>query len=538
MGKGRKKEPFTLRFEPPGAGRTAATTSTGGSARNPLWSLFPELDATLLDEILAGAGADEEVATARVIEMFQAEAQQRDGPAGMAPSPRTSPPDGHAAAAASAASGQQQAARPSGEGVKKESVFEMLPDDLLLKLLGSAFFRAIDLVVAAHVCRKWRRIIADIMASISSADLCHRSDKVNLALLKACQNAKTVRIRGPFRAFLHVQRNAPCLGAGGHAVTLTHMKLVKCENLSDEMVTGMLTSMPALSSLEIDSCDMVTDGAFNDLWEHRMLIDMGEITGELMARLQQLDITNCPLVTGQAVKYAIMALCGGKGSSSTEGGRCLQGLKFGGNGPLGQEPILLAARRLKRVHIKDASSFTNLALVACESLQDFTLHNSLQVRNIAIEAPHLEALALTSCKMLLRVKVESHRELTSLNLHGCRALDHLECPSPLLSALNMYGCLAAGDMLVQAVLSQADRSLREVTLDGLVRVASIRLRAPVLEKLVVKGCKGLALLRLEAASSLASLDTRGCELLGHVCVDACCPWRRVKVLGKVPFKVE
>ena len=440
MGKGRKSRelPFSLRFEPPNARAGAAGSAAGG---NPLRHLFPDMSVEVLDEVLSSSGGDEEAATARVIEMYEARF------------PSASPDHTGGTVEADTAGARSGSCEERTQASREEAsravvgVFEMLPDDLLLKLMGSAFFRPIDLLVAAHTCRKWRHVIAEIMASIASADLCHRSDRMNLALLRACRNAKTVRIRGPFRAFLHVQRNAPCLGAGGHAVTLTHLKLVKCDNLSDEMVTGMLTSMPALSSLEIDSCGMVTDGAFNDLWEQRMLIDMGETTGELMAKLQQLDITNCALVTGQAVKYAIMALCGGGTSAGgKQGGRCLESLKFGGNGPLGQEPILLAARRLKRVHIKDASSFTSLALVACDSLLDFTLHNSLQVRNIVIEAPQLKVLALTGCKMLLRVKVDSRKQLEALSLHGCRALDHLDCPSPLLSSLNMYGCLAAGDV--------------------------------------------------------------------------------------------
>lgn len=50
----------------------------------------------------------------------------------------------------------------------------------------------------------------------------------------------------------------------------------------------------------------------------------------------------------------------------------------------------------------------------------------------------------------------------------------------------------------------------------LVKVASIRLRAPALERFIVKGCKGLGLLRLEAASNLVCLDVRGCDSLRSV----------------------
>ena len=54
-------------------------------------------------------------------------------------------------------------------------------------------------------------------------------------------------------------------------------------------------SLPGLTSMEIDSCELVTDGAFCRLWEHRMEIDLGETTGELMAKLKHLEIHRCPV---------------------------------------------------------------------------------------------------------------------------------------------------------------------------------------------------------------------------------------------------
>ena len=128
---------------------------------------------------------------------------------------------------------------------------------------------------------------------------------------------------------------------------------------------------------------------------------MQEITGELMANITHLEITRCPGVTGSGVKYAIMALSGGGGAKEAAGGgggggergergergggRCLESLKFASNGMLRQEAVVLAARRLKEVYIKDAGALTSLTLTGCASLEKLTIYNSLQVREIEIE---------------------------------------------------------------------------------------------------------------------------------------------------------
>ena len=330
--------PFALRYEPPSASGAAGSMEGG----NPLRGLFPDMEVEVLDQVLMSSEGDVEAATAKMLEM-------------LAP----------VAGASSEAPEQQPATRPGPGG---ESVFELLPHDLLLKLLGSAFFRPLDLLVCASCCRAWRAVIRSILAGVKSVDMCHQSDAVNMALLRACTNADKVRIRGGFQAFMQLARNAPSLGAHGHAVTLETIHLQQCDGLTDELLAGLLMCTPALRSLKIDSCPFVSDGAFADLWEHRLRIDMGEVTGELMAKLENLEVQRCRLVTGQALKYAIMSLCGAgeAGAGAERGGRCLEGIRWAGNGRLQQEAVVLAARRLKTLHIKDEGSLTDVALIGCE----------------------------------------------------------------------------------------------------------------------------------------------------------------------------
>lgn len=185
----------------------------------------------------------------------------------------------------------------AAHGTKRQgmAIMDLLPHDMLLKVFDSTRFRPVDLLVCSSCCRQWREIISSIMQGIRQVDLCHSCDRKNLALLNLCKNAEVVRIRGAFHSFMHLQRHAPCLGARGHTQTLAHLNLQCCANLTDDMVVGMLTSMPGLTSMEIDSCELVTDGAFCRLWEHRMEIDLGETTGELMAKLKHLEIHRCPV---------------------------------------------------------------------------------------------------------------------------------------------------------------------------------------------------------------------------------------------------
>ena len=339
--------PFALRYEPPSASGAAGSVEGG----NPLRGLFPDMEVEVLDQVLMSSEGDVEAATAKMLEM-------------LAP----------VAGASSEAPEQQPATRPGRTGACAssspggESVFELLPHDLLLKLLGSAFFRPLDLLLCASCCRAWRAVIRSILAGVKSVDMCHQTDAVNMALLRACTNAEKVRIRGGFQAFMQLARNAPSLGAHGHAVTLETIHLQQCDGLTDELLAGLLMCTPALRSLKIDSCPFVSDGAFADLWEHRLRIDMGEVTGEMMAKLENLEVQRCRLVTGQALKYAIMSLCGAgeAGAGAERGGRCLEGIRWAGNGKLQQEAVVLAARRLKTLHIKDACSLNDVALIGCE----------------------------------------------------------------------------------------------------------------------------------------------------------------------------
>jgi len=83
--------------------------------------------------------------------------------------------------------------------------------------------------------------------------------------------------------------------ANTHTHTHTHLQ-VQCSNLTDKLLTGMLANTPALISLELDSCDQITDNAFNDLWEHRMQIDMGEVTGVLQSVAVCCSVLQCVAV--------------------------------------------------------------------------------------------------------------------------------------------------------------------------------------------------------------------------------------------------
>ncbi len=158
------------------------------------------------------------------------------------------------------------------------------------------------------------------------------------------------------------------------------------------------------------------------------------------------------------------------------------------------------------------------------------------MREIEIEAPQLHSLSLASCKVLLQLKLAAPA-LSSLNLHGCRLLDTLLLPSsPRLTIVNMYGCLAVGDRVVHTLLAAAEGSLEEVVLDGLVKVECVRLAAPKLDKLCVKGCAALATLRLENAGALRALDVRGCSALQFVDVDAACATGKVALLGAASFR--
>jgi len=264
MGKAKNRSrgealPFTLRFEPPSGRAGAGGAGAGGAAGgNPLRELFPEADRDLLDEVFVSAGRDVEAATAMVLEILAPAAAE---PA-LSPHRPPSPPGG---------------AAHGGRARAGEPVIDLLPHDMLLKLFGSSRFRPVDLLVCASCCRVWRQVIGSIMQSIKQLDLCHSSDRMNLALLNCCRNAEVVRIRGAFHSFMQLPRTH--LGARGRTQTLANLKLVCCANLTDDMVVGMLTSMPGLVSMELDSCELVTDGAFCSLWEHRMKIDFGEIAG-------------------------------------------------------------------------------------------------------------------------------------------------------------------------------------------------------------------------------------------------------------------
>jgi hypothetical protein len=194
MGKGKNKTrtrggelPFTLLFEPPNSSSSTSMSTLG----NPLYGIFSDVDRELLDELYFTAGRDAEVAAAMLLEMLPSQARLPDSRSGR----------GEGQESQSGGGGQD--AR-SGRG--RQSVFELLSHDMLLKLLSCEHFKLADLLLCWACCREWRELVCSILAAVKQVDLCHTSDAKNLALLRACSQAERIRIRGSFKAFEQLPR--------------------------------------------------------------------------------------------------------------------------------------------------------------------------------------------------------------------------------------------------------------------------------------------------------------------------------------------
>ena len=196
MGKGKNKTrnrggelPLTLLFEPPSSS-SSTSMSTLGETGNPLCAIFSDVDRELLDEIYATAGRDAEVAAAMLLEILPSQARLPDSRSGRGGGQESQ-------------SGGGQDAR-SGGG--RQSVFELLSHDMLLKLLSCEHFKLADLLLCWACCREWRELVCSILAAVKQVDLCHTSDAKNLALLRACSQAERIKIRGSFKAFEQLPR--------------------------------------------------------------------------------------------------------------------------------------------------------------------------------------------------------------------------------------------------------------------------------------------------------------------------------------------
>ena len=69
------------------------------------------------------------------------------------------------------------------------------------------------------------------------------------------------------------------------------------------------------------------------------------------------------------------------------------------------------------------------------------------------------------------------------------------------------------------------------------RLISLRLRAPRLRQLILKGCRSLTALHLEQAAALERLNVQGCAGLREISTDAVCRRRSVALLGAASWKL-
>lgn len=393
-----------------------------------------------------------------------------------------------------------------------------MPHDLFVRLLS--YFRTVDLILCRQCCRSWRSDVAEALDAVTFLDITANSDAMNLTMINGCPKLSKVKVRGRFSSFLHLQ-TVQCVGH------LTSVKLVTCSELGDEHVTGMLCFLPALQTLEIDTCEYVTDHALTDLYEQRMRWDMGEISGSgcLSTELRTLSISNCPNVTGSTIKHAILALAGFK----------LDTLKFSHNGKISTGPVEMAVRSLKVVMLRGCLSLTGLTLTAADAVEQLSIHDAAQLTSFLIQAPLLLSVAVTKCQSLQSVRLDTP-QLRTVSLSGCRLVDTLLISNSTVESINLYQCMSLGEPPVQALLSASSTTLREVILDGMQRVSRLTISSPVLATLRMRGCKGLGSLTLRDARALRDLDVQGCTALSAISVDSECPVASVKKLGKATWQ--
>jgi len=389
-------------------------------------------------------------------------------------------------------------------------VFDEVPEDLLLKLFG--YCRPVDLVVCSSTNRGWRKTAQELLSAVTIAEVTGASDKHSLAYLRSCPALQKVRIRGSFTAFSYLS----IIPQISH---LHVLKLSACSELTNGHVTALLCGLAFLKKLEIDSCPLVTDEAFHDLYEQKLRIDIGEVAGTRLSQLGGIEISNCALVTGKGLKYATMAL-GSNGLSS---------FKYANNGGVRNEELQLAARRMQTLSLRNVNS-TRLQLTECFSLVEISMHGVGQLHSVTLNAPLLLRAYFTQCKMLLSVHLDS-TVLEELSCSGSRTLNVVEVVSTKLQVVNLYGCARISDSVMKGIVEPAQASLTKLDLDAL-EISALSLRSPNLEHLTLKGCSSLDRVSLTGASSLRDLDCRGCSQLRWVTVDRDCPQSSVRLQGK------
>ncbi|KAG7024372.1 F-box/LRR-repeat protein 15, partial [Cucurbita argyrosperma subsp. argyrosperma] len=311
---------------------------------------------------------------------------------------------------------------------------------------------------------------------------------------------------------------------------LTVLKLHSCEGITSASMTA-ISSSSSLKVLELDNCSLLTSVSLD------------------LPHLQNIRLVHCR-------KFSDLSLQSVKLSSIMVS-----------NCP-SLHRINITSNFLQKLVLKKQESLAKLVL-QCPSLQDVDLTDCESLTNSICEVfsdgggcPMLRSLVLDNCESLTAVQFCSS-SLGSLSLVGCRAITSLELQCPNLEQVSLDGC----DHLERASFSPVCESclsvnffsvtiniclvfrievsslslfckvgLRSLNLGICPKLNELRLEAPCMDLLELKGCGGLS----EAAINcprLTSLDASFCGQLKDECLSATtasCPQIESLILMSCP----
>ncbi|KAG5190765.1 F-box and leucine rich repeat-containing protein [Tribonema minus] len=199
----------------------------------------------------------------------------------------------------------------------------------------------------------------------------------------------------------------------------------------------------------------------------------------------------------------------------------------------GYAAIAAVAPQLSRLRLLNARAVADAPLAAfarrnLSALTVLELSGTFFTRGPAMlrvvcAAPNLTALSLDGFRHLrdedVSAVVAALPQLESLSVADCTALARLRVAAPALTALTVARCVHARALLLETpALTALDAStctkLSADAVDGAVAAC------PALRRLVLRGCAGLAALRI-ASAELRELDLSCCGALASVALD--CP---------------
>ncbi|KAH1056879.1 hypothetical protein J1N35_034944 [Gossypium stocksii] len=283
---------------------------------------------------------------------------------------------------------------------------------------------------------------------------------------------------------------------------LNLLDISACHKLTDAAIRLIVTSCPRLESLDMLNCYCVSDETLREI-------------ALTCSNLHVLNSSYCPNISLESVRLPMLKVlkldnCEGITLASMAAiaySYKLEELELDNCHML--TSVSLDLPRLQKIQLVHCRKFADLNLQS-STLSSITVSNFVALRRINISSNALQKLALQKTENLT---------ILALRCQGLQEVDLTDCASLTNSICNVFSDGGGCPMLKSLVLDNCEVALRSLNLGIWPKLNTLRINAPDMVSLELKGCGVLSDASINCPL-LKSLDASFCTQLKDDCLSA------------------